>query len=45
MANCRIDPVKALKVATRFTEDDLVIREFFPKTSRMLIRKGQFCAA
>jgi hypothetical protein len=45
MADCRIDPVKTLKVGTRFTEDDLVIREFLPKTSRVLIRKGKFCAA
>jgi hypothetical protein len=45
MANCRIDPLKEPKVATRFTENDLVIREFLPKTSRALIRKGKFCAA
>jgi hypothetical protein len=45
MADCRLDPLKALKVATRFTENDLVVREFLPKTSRALIRKGKFCAA
>jgi hypothetical protein len=45
MANCRIDPLKPPKVATRFTENDLVIREFLPKTSRALLRKGKFCAA
>jgi hypothetical protein len=45
MADCRVDPLKLPKVATRFTENDLVIREFLPKTSRALIRKGKFCAA
>jgi len=45
MADCRLDPLKPPKVATRFTENDLVIREFLPKTSRALIRKGKFCAA
>jgi hypothetical protein len=45
MADCRLDPLKALKVATRFTENDLVVREFLPNTSRALIRKGKFCAA
>jgi hypothetical protein len=28
-----------------FTEDDLVMREFLPSTSRQLVRKGKFCAA
>jgi hypothetical protein len=42
---CRIEPLKVAKVATRFTEDDLVMREFLPATSRQLIRKGKFCAA
>jgi len=45
MASCRVEPLKAPKVPTRFTEDDLVIREFLPKTSRTLVRKGKFCAA
>ena len=45
MAGCRIDPLKLPKVATRFTENDLVIREFLPKTSRALVSKGKFCAA
>jgi hypothetical protein len=45
MAGCRIDPLKAPRVATRFTEDDLVMREFLPKTSRALVRKGKSCAA
>ena len=45
MADCRVDPLKIPRVATRFTEDDLVIREFLPRTSRTLVRKGRFCAA
>jgi hypothetical protein len=43
--DCRIEPVKVARVKTRFTEDDLVIREFLPHTSRQLIRKGAYCAA
>ena len=45
MADCRLDPLKGPKVAARFTENDLVIREFLPKASRALIRKGKLCAA
>jgi hypothetical protein len=40
-----VDPLKAPRVATRFTEDDIVVREFLPATSRALVRKGKFCAA
>ena len=42
---CRIEPVKVPRVKTHFTEDDLVMREFLPQTSRQLIRKGRYCAA
>lgn len=42
---CRVDPLKVQRVKTHFTEDDLVMREFLPQTSRQLIRKGRFCAA
>ena len=42
---CRIEPLKVPRVPTRYNEDDLVMREFLPSTSRMLIRKGRFCAA
>jgi hypothetical protein len=42
---CRIEPLKVPRIETSFTEDDLVIREFLPNTSRQLIRKGKFCAA
>jgi hypothetical protein len=43
--DCRVEPLKVMKIATRFTEDDLVIREFQLRTSRQLIRKGAFRAA
>ena len=42
---CRVEPLKVPKVTTRFTEDDLVMRQFLPHTSRQLIRRGRFCAA
>lgn len=42
---CRVEPLKVPRVITAFTEDDLVIREFLPHTSRQLIRKGKFAAA
>ena len=42
---CRVEPLKVPKVTTRFTEDDLVIREFLPQSSRQLVRKGRYCAA
>lgn len=42
---CRIEPLKVPRVATRYNEDDLVMREFLSGTSRQLIRKGRFCAA
>ena len=42
---CRIEPLKAARVPTRYNEDDLVMREFLATTSRPLIRKGKFCAA
>jgi hypothetical protein len=42
---CRVEPLKVPRVATRFTEDDLVVREFLPQSSRQLIRKGKYCAA
>ena len=45
MAGCRVEPVTAPRAATRFTEDDVVVREFLPKSSRALVRKGKFCAA
>jgi hypothetical protein len=35
---CRVEPLKVPRITTRFTEDDLVIREFLRDTSRRLIR-------
>jgi hypothetical protein len=43
--SCRVEPLKVPRVPTRFTEDDMVTRQFLPHTSRQLIRKGKFCAA
>src|SRR5690349_5922255 len=45
LANLRIDPLKPPRVATRFTEDDIVIREFLSNASRTMVRKGKYCAA
>jgi len=42
---CRVESLKVARVAKRFTEDDLVTREFLPNASRQLVRKGRFCAA
>jgi len=43
--NCRVDPIKLPRVTKHYTEDDLVIREFLPHTSRQLVRKGRSVAA
>jgi hypothetical protein len=43
--DCRVEPLKVSPVATRFTEDDMVIRQFLAKTSRQLVRKGKSVAA
>ena len=43
--SCRVEPLKVPRVTTSFTDDDLVMREFLPDTSRRLIRTGQFRAA
>jgi len=45
LAGCRVEPVKSPRVATRFTEDDIVVREFLSNNSRALVRKGKFVAA
>ena len=42
---CRVEPLKVPRVTTRFTEDDLVMREFLRHTSRQVIRKGKSIAA
>jgi hypothetical protein len=43
--DCRVEPLKVARIETAFNEDDLVMREFLPTTSRQLVRKGKFCAA
>ena len=43
--DCRVDPLKVPRLRTTFTEDDLVMREFLPNTSKQVIRKGKYCAA
>jgi hypothetical protein len=43
--DCTVEPLKPSRLARVFTEDDLVIREFLPRTSRRLVRKGAFRAA
>jgi hypothetical protein len=43
--DCRVEPLKVARVKTKFTEDDLVMREFLSSTSRQVVRKGRYCAA
>jgi hypothetical protein len=43
-ACCRVEPLKLPRVATTFTDKDLVIREFLPHTSRGLNRKARIQA-
>jgi hypothetical protein len=33
---CRVDPLKAPRVVTRYTEEDLTVREFLPDKTRLL---------
>jgi len=41
----KVEPLRAAQMPTRYTEDDLQIRQFMKDTSRRLIRKGAFRAA
>jgi hypothetical protein len=41
----KVEPLRAPQQPTRYTQDDLHVREFKRDTSRRLIRKGQFRAA
>jgi hypothetical protein len=43
--DCRVEPLKVSRIETNFTENDLVMREFLPTTSRQLVRKGKYRAA
>jgi hypothetical protein len=40
-----VGPLRQPQQPTRYTEDDLHIRQFLRNTSRRLVRKGQFRAA
>jgi hypothetical protein len=42
---CPVEPLKVPHVKTRFSDEDLAIREFLPTTSRLLMRGGRSCAA
>ena len=41
----KVEPLRVAHNPTRYTEDDLHVREFTKETSRRLIRKGKFRAA
>jgi hypothetical protein len=41
----RVEPLRVASSPTRYTQDDLHIRQFMKDTSRRLIRKGQYRAA
>jgi len=41
----KVEPLRVAQQPTRYTQDDLHIRQFMKETSRRLIRKGQFRAA
>jgi hypothetical protein len=41
----RVEPLRIAHQPTRYTQDDLHIRQFMKDTSRRLIRKGQYRAA
>jgi hypothetical protein len=41
----RVEPLRVANQPTRYTQDDLHIRQFMKDTSRRLIRKGQYRAA
>jgi len=44
-SSVRIEPLKRPALQTRFTSDDLYVREFLADTSRRLVRTGQHRAA
>jgi len=45
MEGVQVERLRVPQQPTRYTEDDLHIREFLKNTSRRLVRKGQFRAA
>jgi len=40
-----VEPLRVLQAPTRYSEDDLHVRQFLKDTSRRLVRKGAFRAA
>ncbi len=44
-AGVAVEPLRVPRQPTRYTQDDLHVRQFMKDTSRRLIRKGQFRAA
>jgi hypothetical protein len=40
-----VEPLRAPQMPTRYSEDDLHVRQFLRDTSRRLVRKGAFRAA
>jgi hypothetical protein len=44
-AACRVEPLKLPRVTTSFTEDDLVMREFLPRTSRRILEPRRLLCA
>ena len=45
MGGVTIDPLHVPQQPTRYTQDDLHIRQFLKSTSRRLVRKGRYKAA
>jgi hypothetical protein len=45
MESVTIDPLRAPQQPTRYTQDDLHIRQFLKSTSRRVVRKGRYKAA
>ena len=45
LAGVEVEPLRAGQQPTRYTEDDLHVRQFMKDTSRRLVRKGAFRAA
>lgn len=45
LAHVEVEPIRAGQQPTRYTEDDLHVRQFMTNTSRRLVRTGQYRAA
>jgi hypothetical protein len=42
---CRVEPLALPRITTAFTDDDMVLRQFFRTTSRKVADKGESVAA